>query len=63
MLALEVKGKESDKDKTKRRFLEEWIKAVNAHAGFGYWECAVSRHPADVDDILRERSRVLKVTV
>jgi type III restriction enzyme len=60
MLVLEVKGKETDKDKTKRRFLEEWVKAVNAHGGFGFWQWAVSRNPADIDGILEEKYRVLE---
>ena len=37
MLILEVKGRDSDQDRTKRRFLEEWVNAVNAHGGFGHW--------------------------
>ncbi len=30
--------------------LDEWIKAVNQHGGFGKWKYAVSLHPADVKD-------------
>ena len=52
MLVLEVKGQESEQDKTKRRFLAEWVRAVNAHGGFGRWACDVSRNPGDVRDIL-----------
>ena len=52
MLVLEVKGQESEQDKTKRRFLAEWVLAVNAHGGFGRWTCDVSRNPGDVRDIL-----------
>lgn len=51
-LVLETKGKETKKDKTKRNFLEEWIKAVNEHGGFGKWKSAVSMNPADVAGIL-----------
>ncbi len=64
-LVLEVKGQDKDRDKSKRRFLEEWIRAVNADGRFGRWHCAVSRKPSDIADILdrvdraapRERSR------
>ena len=52
MLVLEVKGQESEQDKTKRRFLAEWVRAVNAHGGFGRWACDVSRNPGDIRDIL-----------
>jgi type III restriction enzyme len=51
-LVLETKGQETDQDKTKRAFLDEWVKAVNEHGGFGPWRLAVSRQPGDVVDIL-----------
>ena len=51
-LVLEVKGQESDQDRTKRRFLREWVEAVNDHGGFGRWVCDVSFRPGDVGDIL-----------
>ena len=51
-LVLETKGQDSDQDKTKRAFLDEWVKAVNEHGGFGHWQWAVSRQPGDVVDIL-----------
>lgn len=35
MLVLEVKGQDSQQNRTKREFLAEWVKAVNAHGGFG----------------------------
>jgi type III restriction enzyme len=54
LLVLETKGKDSEQDQTKRLFLDEWIKAVNAHAGFGKWQWAVSKNPADIADILAE---------
>jgi len=51
-LVLEVKGENTNLDNTKRRFLQEWVRAVNAHGGFGRWACAVSRTPGDIKDIL-----------
>jgi len=51
-LVLEVKGRDEDLDKTKRRFLEEWAKAVTSDGRFGKWHCAVSRRPAEIKDIL-----------
>jgi type III restriction enzyme len=35
MLILETKGQETEQDKVKRRYLDEWTEAVNAHGGFG----------------------------
>jgi hypothetical protein len=35
MLVLEVKGDETPRDKTRRRFLAEWIKAENQHGDSG----------------------------
>ena len=56
MLVLETKGQDSDKDRTKRRFLDEWVQAVNAHGGFGKWHSDVSKNPADISDILARHS-------
>ncbi|MGC8732771.1 MAG: BPTD_3080 family restriction endonuclease, partial [Halothiobacillaceae bacterium] len=35
MLVLETKGQDAEQDRVKRRYLGEWIQAVNAHGGFG----------------------------
>lgn len=51
-LILETKGKDTDQDKTKRRFLDEWVRAVNEHGGFGKWRWDVSLDPADVADVI-----------
>ena len=32
--------------------LDEWVKAINEHGGFGIWQWAVSKDPADVAGIL-----------
>ena len=57
MLILETKGRDSDQERTKRRFLDEWARAVNAHGGFGRWSCDVSRDPGDIRDILARHAR------
>jgi len=49
---LETKGQDTQMDKTKRKFLDEWVRAVNNHAGFGKWQWAVSKDPADVAQLL-----------
>jgi len=51
-LVLEVKGRDSQEDKTKRSFLDEWVRAINEKGGFGKWSWAVSKSPSDVLEIL-----------
>jgi type III restriction enzyme len=53
-LILETKGQDNQRDKTKRQFLDEWVKAVNSHGGFGKWKWAVSKNPADVPRIIEQ---------
>lgn len=50
---LEVKGQDTRRDKTKREFLNEWVKAVNEHGGFGKWEWGVSKDPGDIMNIIK----------
>jgi type III restriction enzyme len=52
-LVLETKGQDSQQDKTKRTFLDEWVRAINQHCGFGNWAWSVSYNPSDIADILR----------
>ena len=52
MLVLETKGIMNEEAKVKQRFLEEWIRAVNAHGGFGRWHCAVSTQPNELKSTL-----------
>ena len=54
-LILEIKGKDDDRNKVKREFLNEWVEALNAHGGFGKWAWAVSRHPSDLEGILNSK--------
>lgn len=52
-LVLETKGQDTQQDKTKREFLDEWVSAINEHGGFGKWQWEVSTHPSDVSGILQ----------
>ena len=56
-LVLETKGRDSDRDRTKRRFLAEWVEAVNAHGGFGRWAWDVAMNPGEIHGILARHSR------
>ena len=51
-LVLETKGQDTQQDKTKRSFLDEWVKAVNDKGGFGKWSWSVSYNPSDLPEIL-----------
>lgn len=52
MLILETKGEETEQTRTKHKFLQEWVKAVNIHGSFGHWSCDISRVPGELHEIL-----------
>jgi type III restriction enzyme len=54
MLVLETKGQDTEQDRVKRRYLDEWTQAVNAHGAFGRWRPAVAHHPGEIQDILMQ---------
>jgi type III restriction enzyme len=56
MLILEVKGQDDQQQQTKREFLSEWTRAVNAQGGFGTWTSDVSRYPSDIHEILARQN-------
>jgi len=39
-------------DRVKRRYLDEWVQAVNAHGAFGRWRWKVARYPGEIRDTL-----------
>ena len=53
-LILEVKGKDSPQNQTKREYLNEWVKAVNEQGGFGKWNWGVSFEPSDIESKLKK---------
>lgn len=55
-LVLEVKGKDTPQNRTKREFLAEWVKAVNEDGRFGEWEWDVSFNPNDIEGILHKHT-------
>lgn len=52
MLILETKGQDTELDRLKRRYLDEWVQAVNAHGAFGRWRWKVARYPGEIRDTL-----------
>lgn len=59
-LVLEVKGQDTQENRSKRQFLGEWMKAVNEHGGFGAWAADVVLNPKEVLGILRKHSTATK---
>ena len=57
MLVLEVKGEDSDENRAKRDFLDEWVRAVNTHGGFGAWASDVSYSTDDLEGIIEKHSQ------
>ncbi|MEY2633754.1 MAG: hypothetical protein RIR00_2408, partial [Pseudomonadota bacterium] len=57
-MALEIKGEDSDQNRSKRRALDAWVRAVNARGGFGTW-CwdVVKSEPSRVDDVIAHHAR------
>ncbi|MCS6849187.1 MAG: DEAD/DEAH box helicase family protein [Anaerolineae bacterium] len=56
MLVLETKGQDTEQDQVKRRYLDEWTQAVNAHGAFGRWRYAVAKSSGEIRDILQRVS-------
>ena len=57
LLALEIKGEDSEQNRAKRQALDMWVRAVNAHGGFGTW-CwdVVKEKPALLHDVLEHHA-------
>jgi type III restriction enzyme len=53
-LVLEVKGQDTQENRSKRKFLDEWVKAVNEHGGFGVWRADVVLHPKEVSGVVKK---------
>ncbi len=56
-LILEIKGQDTPKDQTKRRYLGEWVKAVNEHGGFGKWTSDVCLKPPDLPAVIQKAGK------
>ena len=56
-LVLETKGQNTPQDETKRRYLDEWVKAVNEHGGFGKWTFDVCLNPSDLPTAIHNAAK------
>jgi type III restriction enzyme len=52
MIVLETKGQMNRQAMAKRKYLDEWIMAVNNLGDYGEWYSEISTDPADVDGII-----------
>lgn len=57
MLVLEVKGKDSDQNREKRRYLAEWVDVVNEDGRYGTWTWDVAFHPSNVHGIVAKHAK------
>ena len=53
-LVLEIKGRDSAKNKAKREAMEEWVNAVNLDGRFGIWAHDVAFDPTAVLNIIKK---------
>jgi len=53
-LIVEMKGKDTAQDQTKRRYLDEWVTGVNAQGGFGKWAWDVCFNPSDLPTVIHK---------
>ena len=58
MVILEIKGQDTEQDKVKRRYLDEWTQALNAHGGFGRWRSDIALRPGEIQDILLKHTKL-----
>ncbi len=55
-LVLEVKGDPLDLDRSKEKYLEQWVEAVNSYGEFGTWSCAMYTPADDLGWILADNT-------
>ncbi len=55
-LIIETKGQDSEQNKTKRAYLDEWCRAINQHGGFGQWYWEVSFDPNDIQSLIAKHN-------
>jgi type III restriction enzyme len=56
-LVLEIKGQDDDQNRTKRKFLEEWVDTVNSDGSYGMWAWDVAFNPSDVRTIVEKHAK------
>lgn len=59
-LVLEIKGEDSEQNRSKRSALDAWVKGVNAKGGFGQWCWDVALQSAQIQDVIQRHSAVAR---
>jgi type III restriction enzyme len=47
-LIVELKGFEDEQDRAKHAMAQKWVRAVDHHGGFGYWDHLVCKDPNEL---------------
>lgn len=55
-LVLEIKGRDDDQNREKRRYLDEWINVVNEDGNYGTWVWDVAFSPFNVQAIINKHT-------
>ena len=55
-LVLEIKGRDDEQNKTKRKYLREWVNAVNEQGQYGSWAWDVAFHQTEVRAIIEKHA-------
>ena len=58
-LVLETKGQDTEKEHTKRKALDQWVKAVNSEGKFDFWAWDVAFSPSEVRLIVNKHAEGL----
>ncbi len=56
-LVLEIKGIDDEQNRTKRRYLKEWIDVVNEDGNYGTWTWDVAFNPSEVRGIISKHNK------
>ena len=56
-LILEIKGRDNEQNKQKRKNLEEWVNVVNEDGNYGTWTWDVAFHPSEVKRIIGKHAK------
>lgn len=62
-LVIEVKGQDSQENRSKRQFLQEWVDAVNENAGFGLWASDVVLSPKEIIGVIHKHANIAEAVV
>lgn len=56
-LVLEIKGQDDEKNRVKRRYLDDWVTTVNEDGRYGTWVWDVVFHPSEVRSVIGKHAK------